>query len=362
MLAKDKARCQRQRLSTHIQEGLRTYSCGIHSCTVNYYLGDEKLKKIVATVIMGSSLLTTSIALAAPDDIKLTGETSVKYVREKQDNNSSQSGMVYTFKLMVEAPLTDKLSAYTRIGGQITRENQVGADFNSEFYPDKKSVIELDQYGLIFKNDKQTYKIGRQDATVGATALLYSRSDSNIGKKNFVDGISMSGTVGSTDISALFAREDNVTDDNNRVYAIRAGYKPSENWNVGVTLGRFQNSDAAGTDTNHWALDGTYKFGKSSLTAEYTQSNISNDNKAVALVWNYDADNKTTFSVTGFRVEANGDMGGQSDFGSNNRGIHYSVKHLLADNTAVEFVYKDEKSISDRIKASQYEATLSYTF
>lgn len=315
------------------------------------------MKKTIALIALGSSIFTTSVAMAAP--VELTGETSIKYVHEKQEGSSTQSGMVYTLKLMAQAEVNNYLSVYTRFGAQNSRQPQLG-DFNPDAYPDRKSAIAIDQYGLIFKQDKLEYKLGRQNATVGATALLYSRPDTNIGKNNFVDGLSISGTAGVMDITALLAREDNVTNDNNRVYAIRTGYNPTDNLNLGVTIGRFQSSSAS--STNHWAVDGTYKYGKNSWTAEFTNSSYNTDNKAFALAWSYDVDNKTAFTVTGFRVEAHGDMGGQSDFGNNVHGIHYGVTHSFKDNINAEFIFKDEKSIDNSAKTKRYETTLNYTF
>ncbi|NLP42858.1 MAG: hypothetical protein GX348_11895 [Veillonellaceae bacterium] len=56
-------------------------------------------------------------------------------------------------------------------------------------------------------------------------------------------------------------------------------------------------------------------------------------------------------------------MGGQSDFGSNLRGVHYAVSHSMNDNTALELVFKDEQDLDDSpTKYKTYEATVSYSF
>lgn len=316
------------------------------------------MKKVITAIILGSSLFTASAAIAAP--VTITGDTSIKYTREKQDGTDAQSGMAYTLRITGETEIANNLTLFTRLGAQSTGHNLVGSDFNSDAYPDKHSVMSLDQYGLIFKTDSITYKLGRQNATIGTSALLYSRPDTNIGKDNFVDGLSLAGKAGAIELSALMAREDNVNSDNNRVYAVRTGYSPSDNLNVGITLGRYQNHTAP--STNHWALDGTYKYGKNTWQAELARSNSSSDNNAFVAVWNYDVDDKTAFSVTGFRVEENGDMGGQSDFGNNLRGIHYGVTRTLNNSTDFEFVFKNEKSLADDLKTKTYEATINYTF
>lgn len=72
--------------------------------------------------------------------------------------------------------------------------------------------------------------------------------------------------------------------------------------------------------------------------------NRSNDNRAYAVTWEYGFDDKTAVYLTGFRVETNGDMGQQSDFDNNNRGLYYGIKHQLSKNNSLELVYKDQKS------------------
>lgn len=317
------------------------------------------MKKGIAILLAGISLLGAPAAYAAP--VKITGEVSVKYERDTATNTEATSAGIYTLKLLGEAELGNGWSLYARLGVQGLSKPGFG-DFNTDAYgAEKKSVAELDQFGMIYKKEKLTYKLGRQDVAVGTTALLYSRPDSNIGKKGFVDGLTVAGTVGATDLAVLAAREDNPAGfERNKVYAVRAGFSPRENQTLGLTLGRYQ--DSANGSTNHWAVDGTVKFEKNTLTAEYTKSNRSGDNKAYALRWNHDFDDKTAAFITGFRVEANGDMGGQSDFDNGNRGVHYGLTHKLSAAYGLEIVYKDQKVIAAGTKNTKLEATLSYSF
>lgn len=312
------------------------------------------MKKAIATIVLGSSLVTGSVAFAS--SVELQGDASVRYVHEKATED--QSGTVYSVTVKAEAPLGGAWSAYARLGAQHTNQNQVGSDFNTDYYAGKQSVVALDQFGLIFKDDHFVYKLGRQSATIGATALMYSRSDSNIGKKAFVDGIGIIGTSGNTQLTALFAREDN-SENKNKVYAIRGEYPLSNSWKGGVTFGRFNGFGEP--STSHWAVDSTYKFGKQNVTAEYSQSNRSSDNKAFAVVWGYEMNDKISLSLTGFRVEANGDMGGQTDFSNNHNGIHYGLTHVLSNNSNIELVYKDEKNLISREKTTTLELTWNST-
>lgn len=319
------------------------------------------MKKGITAVVTGIALLAAPAVHA--ESVKLTGDVSVTYERDTQEGAPDTSGVISTLRIRGEADLGSGWSLYARLGAQKISNSGFG-DFNTDpaaYGADKKAVLSLDQFGFIHKGEAVTFKLGRQDATVGTTALLYSRPDDNIGKKAFVDGLSVSGKSGITDISALIVREDNPTGfSNNKVYAVRAGYTPTENFNWGLTLGRYQ--DGVGADTNHWAADGTYTFGKSSVTGEFTKSNSSTENKAYAMTLNYDFDGQTAAYITGFRVEQNGGMGGQSDFGQDLRGIHYGVTHTLRDNLTLEAVYKKEKAVSTGVKNTVFETTVNYSF
>lgn len=319
------------------------------------------MKKTVAVVLAGMVITTASVAAAA-EPVKFSGDVAVKYQRDAADGNPTSSGSVYTLKLLGEAELGGGWSLYARLGAQRVT-NPLLADFNTapEVYGDtKKSVAAIDQFGLSYKTDALTYKLGRQEVGIGVTTLLYHRPDTNIGRKAFVDGLTVTGTVGAVELAAVAAREDNPAGSfNNKIYAVRAGHSLTENFSMGVTLGRFQGETES---TNHWALDGTYKQGKSTLTAEYAKSNSASDNKAHALVLNYDFDDKTSAAITSFRVEELGSMGGQSEYDANNRGIHYTVTHKLSESAGLELVYKDQKTINGGQKNTSFEATVSYTF
>jgi len=318
------------------------------------------MKKLMALVVAGISLYQVPVVMAGP--VNMTGDISVTYERDTGDGVAASSSMIYTTKLMGEADFGAGWSGYVRLGAQHLTNSGFG-DFNTNpggYDPDKKSVIALDQFGLLYKVDTLVYKLGRQDVGVGKTALLYSRADSNIGKRNFVDGLTVTGTVGVTEISALVAQEDNADNFDNKIYAIRAGYSPREDLNWGLTLGRYQGPSIE--STNHWAVDGTYKFGKNSLTAEFTSSSSSVDNTAYATTWNYGFNDKTAFYITGFKVESNGDMGQQSDFDNGNQGFHYGITHTLSDADSLEVVYKAQKTISDGQHNKVLEATFSHGF
>lgn len=318
------------------------------------------MKKIIAIIVTGVSLSIASMAFAA-EPLTFSGDVSIKYERDTGSGSENASGTMSTFKLMGEADLGHGWSLYTRFGAQHATQ-PVLADYNTDgaYKSDKKSVAALDQFGFNYKEGDLAYRLGRQDVAVGTTALLYSRADTNIGQRNFVDGLTVSGPVGIVDLSAVVAREDNPGSQDNKIYAVRTGFNPTQRLNWGLTLGRYQDSENG--NTNHWAVDGTYSFGNHSWTAEYAKSNSNTDNKAYAAVWNYSFDDKTAAYITSFRVETNGDMGKQSDFDNGNKGIYYGVNYKFSDADGVEVVYKDQKIISDGQKNRKFEATYTHSF
>jgi hypothetical protein len=319
------------------------------------------MKKGISIILASLTLTMAPVAFAA-EPVKLSGDVSVKYERDAASGDPSTSGSMYTLKLKGETDLGEGWSLYARLGAQYATRPSL-SDYNVDpavYGATRKSVIAFDQFGMTHKVDNIVYKLGRQDLTIGTTALLYSRPYTNAGKKNFVDGLTASGTVGIADLSAVVAQEDNPGFQDNKIYAIRAGFNPTKNLNWGVTLGRYQ--DSANGSTNHWAVDGTYKFDKNSLTGEYTKSSSSADNKAYAATWNYGFDDKTAVYITGFRVETNGDMGRQSDFDNDNKGIYYGITYKLSDVDNMEVVYKDQKFISNGQKNAKFEATFTHSF
>lgn len=223
------------------------------------------MKKVVAAILAGLSFSVVPVVDASP--INLNGEVSLKYERDTVEGSPNTSGTMYNLKLNAEQDLGAGWSIYARLGAQYATDPSFG-DYNLDAYrADKKSVVAFDQFGVSYKGEKMVYKLGRQDAAVGTTALLYSRPDSNVGKHNFVDGLTVTGSVGSIEVSALVAKEDNLGSQDNKIYAIRTGYSPNDRLSWGLSLGRYQ--DSVNESTNHWAVDGTYKVGKSSFAVEY---------------------------------------------------------------------------------------------
>ena len=316
------------------------------------------MKKNLLAVLLTGILAAAAPAGAAP--LEISGTATLKYEADSAANMPTEAGTMYTITLRGEQKLSPNFSVFARIGAQYAT-NPALADFNQAAYSQNtKAVVALDQYGFIYKPNKLTFTFGRQPAIIGTTALLYQRHEENIGNSAFVEGLSIQGKVGSVDLSAIAARENNLWLPNNSLYAIRGGVDLSKNWAAGLTLARYKYND--GNASNHWAVDTTATFGKTSMTAEYTQSNLSADNSAYAVTLNYDFNGKTALYVTNFRVGANGDMGGQGEFDNNNRGFYYGLTHAFNDKLSLEITYKDQVLMSDNSKNSKWEVFLRNSF
>jgi len=316
------------------------------------------VKIYLSTIVTCVMLAMMPAVQAAP--VRISGDVSIKYEADAFEGAATEAGLRYTLTLKGEKEIGKGLSLYGRLGVQYAGNSSLG-DYDPDRYgQDTKTVAGIDQFGMIFRSGKLQYKLGRQDIGVGVTTLLYNRPETNIGAGAFVDGLSVSGSIGAFDMNAIVARENNIGSSNNSLYAVRAGYNLSKQTSAGATLAQYQTFGAE--TSRHLAVDGTVALGKHSLTAEYTQSSCRAKNKAHAIIWNYKFNDRTALYVTNFRVEANGDMGRQSEYDNNNRGFHYGFTHAFDDKLSLEVVYKDQVALADNTKNPKVEITLKNSF
>lgn len=316
------------------------------------------MKITLAALAAGLLLTASSPSLAAP--LEISGTATIRYQSESADQLPHQSGTMTTLTLRGEQPLGGKVSVYARLAAQYA-SNPLLSDYDLAIHgPDQKFVAGIDQFGILYKPGDFTFNLGRQEALIGKTALLYSRSETNVGYGTFVDGLSFAGTAGKFEFSGLAARENNVALPNNSLYSLRAGYNLSKTTNLGLTWGNYRIHE--GDSTNHWALDASTTWGKASFIGEFAQSSANLENKAYAFSLTYDFNGKTAVYLTHFRVEANADMGGQSDFDNNNRGFYYGLTHVFNDKLSLEVIFKDQVLLSDNSKNNKLEVWLKNKF
>ena len=317
------------------------------------------MKKNMILLTALANLVALPSVYAAP--VSLTGEATIRYEVDRADGERAVSGTATTVKLAAEASLSPGLLWYARLAAQHSAQPAL-ADFNTVAYAaGTKSVAALDQFGLIRKAGAFTYKLGRQDLSIGTEALLYKRNNENVGRHAFVDGLTVDGKAGSVDLTLTAVREDNEAGrENGTLYALRAGWQTKDKTGWGLTWGRYQNSSTG--STYHWAVDGKYVFGKHSLSAQYTLSDAASDNKGYAVNWTYDSDGKTVLYLTAFHQESFAAMGGQSEFDGGYKELCYGLTHQLGKHAGLEIVYKDQRQLRDGAKSRKFEAVVTYSF
>lgn len=310
-------------------------------------------KRLLAAALAASLTLSMGAAMAAPVDFD--GSATLHYRWDDSDANGREESAKGTFLLNAKTALNENTDLYARFATQRIHAGDGSADFKTSHYGD--TVTTVDRYGVIIKGDNSSFNIGRQGATIGATGLLYSTEGYLGSYMGSIDGLNAVAKVGATDLG-LIAGKENGTD--NKVYGLHASFSPAEAWTLGGTLAKY---DKDGADTsNYWAVDAAYNHGKAGYFAEFAKSDADSKNKAIALGTSYAFDDKNSFSAIYSKVEANGDMGGWTDFDAHGKGMYYSFNHKITEDTTFNVFYKDMKDTNSNEAYNSFRTTVSYKF
>ncbi|MPM68651.1 hypothetical protein SDC9_115585 [bioreactor metagenome] len=316
-------------------------------------------KKMLAAAIAAMITLSTGSVFANP--VELDGSVSYQFRKDTTDSQGDATGGKFTAVINGKTNLDRNLDLYARLGAQTTSEEAI-----RDFTKNADSDAAIDQFGFLYNNKGFNYKLGRQDATIGSTALLYN-NNYKVGHNAFVDGLSVSGTSGVTALNAIIAEEDNNGDDN-QIASLNASFSPSANLILGATVAKYDYNNSAVKDTNHFAVNAAYDFGKALAFAEYAKSDVDNDNKAFDIGVKYNLDGKNTAGIAYARVEKNGDMNGMTDFDNNQKAVYYTFSHKVNDKSSIDLFYKAGKIIEDAglaqagDKNDSFRATMNYNF
>lgn len=319
-------------------------------------------KKLIATVAAAAFVLSTGSVFAAEafDKVDLDGYASLRYRSDSNSGQADKNGSIFKFVLNAKTGVAKNLDLYARLGASTVSTKGLGADFADTT---KSSVASIDQVGFNYSNAGWNYKIGRQEAYLGATALLYS-SLAWVGPDSMVDGVTVTGKSGVTDIKFVAAQEAYAgTTNDNKFYYLHAGYSPAKAWNLGASVARYNYQSAAAADTNIWALDAAYTTGKATIFGEYGKSNASTENKTYDVGVSYGFDKYNSGYVIYFDNGVNGDMGGRTDFENGYKGFYYGVDHKINKNTTASLFYRDmESKANSATKNTSLRATVTYKF
>lgn len=319
-------------------------------------------KKLLSTAIATMMALSTGIALAAP--VELDGSASYRYRNDTNTTAEDHSGSIYRFTLNAKTKIATNLSLYARFAAEGLSREGFGSDMIQ--HDPGKFIGEVDQFGFIYSNKNFTYKLGKQDAVIGGTGLIYD-STGYLGKNNGLSGISITGTTGVTSVSVLAGQENAYGEPDNKVYAAHASFSPVKNLTLGGTIAKYK----ADNDTNYYAVDAAFTKGKATYSAEYANSDADSDKKAYDVGVSYAFDSKNSVSVTNFKIEDNATIS-QPDFGSmtgyegNGKGFYYSYNHKFTKDTSATLFYRDFKDIIDKGNGknhnTSFRATVNYNF
>lgn len=323
-------------------------------------------KRLLAAAVAATITLTAGVVMASP--LQFDGDVSLHYRWDDNDVHGSKEAGISTFHLNATAALDKNVDLYARIAGQALSADQYGEDFNKDHYG--SSVFAFDRFGFVLKGNNSNVTIGRQGASIGATALLYN-SEPKVGNyAGTFDGVKANVKAGVTDLSLLGGKVDfndsivgGSTERN--IYAIHAGYNPTNKLNLGAT---YAVNDPDGADkTNHWAVDASYGLGKATVFGEYTQSDADELDTAFVFGTSYAFDAKNSFAVMYSKVENNGDMGSMTDFDPNGKGLYYSYTHKLSKDTTWNVFYKDMETVTAGDDPagtgySSFRTTVTYKF
>lgn len=322
--------------------------------------GEKHMKKSMIMALVAAFVLSIAgSAFAAP--ITFDGMVSIQYRENTYSNAPDFNNTITKFVLNGKAPaFGDNVDLYFRLGAEKVSEAGSGRDFVQFPGSDTKSAFALDQFGFVYKNAGWNYKIGRQDTTLGATALLYN-NDFFVGKHIFNDGITITGKSGVTDLKVVAVQEERYADSSdNKLYALAASYKPADKWTLGATVARYDM--VAGAASNHYAVNVGYDCGKASFFGEYAKSDADVSNKAYDFGMSYSFDKKNAAYAIYHRTEANGDIGGMTDFDNGEKGMYYGFNHKFDKTTTLKFFYKDNTSIANSNDNTSFRTTLVYSF
>lgn len=332
------------------------------------------MKKTLVAALAAAFVLTAgSACLASP--VEFDGKVQYQHRINTKEGMPNAIENRWKFVLNGKADtFADNMKLYFRISAEsMNGDTQTARDFNS--FPgqddnDWNAVGLFDQFGVEIQNASWKYKIGRQDAFIGANGLIYD-STYGIGKHIFADGITVTGKSGVTNLSAVALQLDQYGQNDPRIYALAASYNPSKNLTLGTTLVKLDGNNFT-TDKKFWDVNTSYVFNnKLNAYAEYAKSDASTYNKSYVYGLNYDADKKNSFWTCYVNVERSGnivDNWSTTTYDNNAKGMYYGLSHKFNKSTSLNLFYNNLKKIETvgafpaGTKFTSFRSTVTYKF
>lgn len=315
-------------------------------------------KKMLSAVIAAMFTMSAGAALANP--VEITGKVVIENRQvETATAAGTGNGLKEIFILNAKTSVMKNLDVYARIGAEHISNPFAGSDFTgSDYKYDRTSTANIDQYGFVYKNAGTSYKVGRQDVFLG-TGILYDDTG-NIGKKGFVDGISIDTKIGDASVNILAAQVDQVAKDDDKMYAVYANIPVTKDLKAGLALAKYDYANSG--STKHWAVDAAYTINKLVVSGDYAKSDANSNNKAYSATASYKIDDKNSFYVTNFKVESAAAMQDWTTWWQGQKGYWYSYSHKLTNDTKLSLNYQDSKNIDGSNYKKSFRTQVTYKF
>lgn len=333
------------------------------------------MKKALAAALAATFVLSVAGSVfAAPVDFD--GKIQYQNRFTTRDGFADVNENRFKFILNGKTEVAEKTNFYFRMSAEALNggdSHEYARDYNGGFHGqewgDQTAIGFLDQFGVEVQNAGWNYKVGRQDAFIGANGLIYD-STYGVGKHIFSDGITVTGKSGVTSLSAVALQVDQNGKNDPKIYALSASYNPTKDLTVGTTLAKWDNNGAKDVgsinDMKFWDVNASYNFdSKLNGYAEYAKSDADNDNKAYVYGLNYSVDNKNSLWALYAHVEPEGNIRDQfstTTFDNNREGMQYGLGHKINNSTTLNLFYSDMKFLDTKDNITSFRTTVNYKF
>lgn len=318
---------------------------------------------LAATVVMSAA--GTVFAAEDSNDFKFNGSFNTQFRHDDRSNGKTDdaSGLKTTITINMDKNLTDNLGLYARFTHQAFNNDQ--AQNVQKDWIDEDYNTAIDAFGFKYNNAGVNYVVGSQALTIGATGLVYDNGF--IGEHALPYAATISGKVGATDLTAIYARTNYQHDvDNEKFYVLQGQYALNKKTTIGGFFAHTNygaNTLATDDSMNYYGISTAYKLtDKLNFVGEYIKSNADDDNKGYIGGLSYALDNKNSFGASYYRVEdqagiADANLGNMTTAPNGNaKGYILSYKYKYNDNTTIAASYDTQ----DKLKNNPAAAGANY--
>ncbi|WP_378955724.1 hypothetical protein [Pelosinus sp. sgz500959] len=242
--------------------------------------------------------------------LSIEGEATVKYesLQYKTPGIADLEFIERTIRINAKTPLSAQTSLFLRLGHQSYSGNSTDSDKTA-----------LDQYGLIWKNPRQTLVIGSQDTYLGAYGAMFDNS-SNVGEGMF-RGVDIRADRGLDHYHFVSGRLDPALFEDARsrtFFGTEFAHYLGDTRLLASYL-HIPNLPKKTDDFVGFSINSP--IGKGELLSEFVHSSASTANQALLVGINYQATDRQAFKLVVGQLLDNAIPEGKSSLGGYDNGI-----------------------------------------